>query len=76
MFCFSLAFSSYSPKSFCSPYYTSLYLLNHAYRCARMNNDEMCTFLLDHAKITCYDCNIEHMSKVDNSINCSCSPLV
>jgi hypothetical protein len=41
IFCFSLAFSSYSPKSLCSTYYTSLYLLNYAYHCARMSSNEM-----------------------------------
>jgi hypothetical protein len=25
---------------------------------------------------TCHDCNVEHMLEVNNSINCSCSPLV
>jgi hypothetical protein len=39
--CFSLAFSSYSPKSLCFTYYTSLYLLNYAYHCARMSSNEM-----------------------------------
>jgi hypothetical protein len=38
---FSLAFSSYVPKSFCFTYYTSLYLLNYAYHCARMISNEM-----------------------------------
>jgi hypothetical protein len=49
-FCFSLAFSSYSPKSFCFTSYTSLYLLNYAYHCARMSSNEMYTFLLDHVR--------------------------
>jgi hypothetical protein len=39
--CFSLAFSSYSPKSLCFTYYTSLYLLNYTYHCARMSSNEM-----------------------------------
>jgi hypothetical protein len=41
IFCFSLTFSLYSPKSFCFTYYTSLYLLNYAYHCARMSGNEM-----------------------------------
>jgi hypothetical protein len=41
IFFFSLAFSSYSPKSFCFTCYTSLYLLNYAYHCARMSSNEM-----------------------------------
>jgi hypothetical protein len=41
LFCFSLAFSSYSPKSCCFTCYTSLYLLNYAYHCARMSSNEM-----------------------------------
>jgi hypothetical protein len=41
IFCFSLAFSSYSPKSLCFSCYTSLYLLNYAYHYARMSNNEM-----------------------------------
>jgi hypothetical protein len=32
--CFSLIFSSYSPKSLCFTCYTGLYLLNYAYHCA------------------------------------------
>jgi hypothetical protein len=40
-FYFSLAFSSYSPKSLCFTCYTSLYLLNYAYHCARMSSNEM-----------------------------------
>jgi hypothetical protein len=47
---FSFAFSSYSPKSFCFTCYTSLYLLNYVYHCARMSSNEMSTFLLDHAR--------------------------
>jgi hypothetical protein len=39
--CFSLVFSSYSPKSFCITCYTSLYLFNYAYHCARMSSNEM-----------------------------------
>jgi hypothetical protein len=39
--CFSLAFSSYSPKSPCFTCYTSLYLLNYDYHCARMSSNEM-----------------------------------
>jgi hypothetical protein len=50
IFYFSLAFSSYSPKSFCFTCYTSLYLLNYAYHSARMSSNEMWTFLLDHAR--------------------------
>jgi hypothetical protein len=38
---FSLAFSSYLPKSRCFICYTSLYLLNYAYHCARMSSNEM-----------------------------------
>jgi hypothetical protein len=34
--CFSLAFSSYSPKSLGFTCYTGLYLLNYTYHCARM----------------------------------------
>jgi hypothetical protein len=41
IFCFSLAFSSYSPKSLCFTYYTSLYLLNYAYYCAMISSNEM-----------------------------------
>jgi hypothetical protein len=41
IFCFSLVFSSYSPKSCCFTYYTGLYLLNYAYHCARMSSNEM-----------------------------------
>jgi hypothetical protein len=41
IFCFSLAFSSFPPKSPCFTYYTSLYLLNYAYLCARMSSNEM-----------------------------------
>jgi hypothetical protein len=41
IFYFSLAFSSYSPKSFCFTCYTSLYLLNYAYHCSRMSSNEM-----------------------------------
>jgi hypothetical protein len=41
VFCISLAFSSYSPKSFCFTYNTSLYLLNYAYHYVRMSSNEM-----------------------------------
>jgi hypothetical protein len=41
IFCFSLAFSSYSLKSLCFTCYTGLYLLNYAYHCARMSSNEM-----------------------------------
>jgi hypothetical protein len=41
IFCFSLAFSSYSPKSLCFTCYTSLYLLNYDYHYARMSSNEM-----------------------------------
>jgi hypothetical protein len=41
VFCFSLAFSSYSPKSFCFTSYTGLYLLNYVYHYARMSSNEM-----------------------------------
>jgi hypothetical protein len=41
IFCFSLAFSSYSPESLCFTYYTSLYLLNYAYHCSRMSSNEI-----------------------------------
>jgi hypothetical protein len=41
IFCLSLTFSSYSPKSLCFTYYTSLYLLNYAYHYARMSSNEM-----------------------------------
>jgi hypothetical protein len=47
LFAFLLLFS-YSPKSPCFTYYTSLYLLNYAYHCAWMSSNEMWTFLLDH----------------------------
>jgi hypothetical protein len=50
IFCISLTFSSYSPKSLCFTCYTSLYLLNYAYHCARMSSNEMWTLLLDHAR--------------------------
>jgi hypothetical protein len=39
IFCFSLAFSSYSPKSLCFTCYTGLYLLNYAYHYARMSSN-------------------------------------
>jgi hypothetical protein len=48
--CFSLAFSSYSPKTLCFTCYTSLYSLNYAYHCARMSSNEMWPFLLGHAR--------------------------
>jgi hypothetical protein len=41
IFCFSLTFSSYSPKPFCFTCYTILYLLNYIYHCARMSSNEM-----------------------------------
>jgi hypothetical protein len=41
IFCFSFAFSSYSPKSLWFTYYTSLYLLNYAYHYDRMSGNEM-----------------------------------
>jgi hypothetical protein len=41
IFCFSLSFSSYSPKSLCFTCYTSLYLLNYAYHCTRMSSNEI-----------------------------------
>jgi hypothetical protein len=41
IFCFFIAFSSYSTKSLCFTCYTGLYLLNYAYHCARMSNNEM-----------------------------------
>jgi hypothetical protein len=41
IFWFSIAFSSYSSKSLCFTCYTSLYLLNYAYHCARMSSNEM-----------------------------------
>jgi hypothetical protein len=41
IFCFSLAFSSDSPKSLCFTCYSSLYLLNYAYHYARMSSNEM-----------------------------------
>jgi hypothetical protein len=41
IFCFSLAFCLYSPKSLWFTYYTSLYLLNCAYHCGRMSDNEM-----------------------------------
>jgi hypothetical protein len=41
IFCFSLVFSSFPPKSPCFTCYTSLYLLNYAYLCARMSSNEM-----------------------------------
>jgi hypothetical protein len=41
IFCFSLVFSSSSPKSLCFTCYTDLYLLNYAYHCARMSCNEM-----------------------------------
>jgi hypothetical protein len=41
IFCFSLAFSSYSPKSLCFTCYTSLYLLNYAYYYDRMGSNKM-----------------------------------
>jgi hypothetical protein len=39
IFCFSRAFFSYSPKSPCFTWYTSLYLLNYAYHCARISSN-------------------------------------
>jgi hypothetical protein len=50
IFYFSLAFSSYSPKSPGFTCYTGLYLLNYAYHCARMSSNEMLAILLDHAR--------------------------
>jgi hypothetical protein len=41
IFCFFLAFSSYSAKSLCFTCYTSLYLLNYAYHCARVSSNEL-----------------------------------
>jgi hypothetical protein len=41
IFCSSLAFFLYSPKSLCFTCYTSLYLLNYAYHCARISSNEM-----------------------------------
>jgi hypothetical protein len=41
IFYFSLAFSSYSPKSLCFTCYTGLYLLNYADHCARLSSNEM-----------------------------------
>jgi hypothetical protein len=41
IFYFSHVFSSYSPKSLCFTCYTSLYLLNYAYHCARMSINDM-----------------------------------
>jgi hypothetical protein len=39
--CFYVAFFSCSPMSLCFTFYTSLYLLNYAYHCARMSSNEM-----------------------------------
>jgi hypothetical protein len=50
IFCFSLTFSSYSPKSLCFTCYTVLYLRNYAYHCVRMSSNEMQAILLDHAR--------------------------
>jgi hypothetical protein len=44
IFCFSLLFSSYSSKSLYFTCYTSLYLLNYAYHCARMSSNESESF--------------------------------
>jgi hypothetical protein len=41
IFYFYLTFSLYSHKSLCFTCYTSLYLLNYAYHCARMSGNEM-----------------------------------
>jgi hypothetical protein len=41
IFYFSLAFCSCPPKSPCFTCYTSLYLLNYTYHCARMSSNEM-----------------------------------
>jgi hypothetical protein len=41
IFCFSLAVSSYSPKSCCFTCYTGLYFLHYAYHCGRMSSNEM-----------------------------------
>jgi hypothetical protein len=41
IFCISVVFSSYSPKSLYFICYTSLYFLNYAYHCARMSSNEM-----------------------------------
>jgi hypothetical protein len=41
IFCFSLAFSSYSPKSLYFTCYTGLYLLNYAYHCDRMSSNKI-----------------------------------
>jgi hypothetical protein len=50
IFCLSLVFSSYSPKSLCFTCYIGLYLFNYAYHCARMSSNEMWDILLDHAR--------------------------
>jgi hypothetical protein len=50
IFYFSIVFASYSPKSLGFTYYTSLYLLNYAYHCARTSSNEMWATLLDHAR--------------------------
>jgi hypothetical protein len=41
IFCFSLAFSLYSPNSLYFTCYTSMYLLNYVYHYARMSGNEM-----------------------------------
>jgi hypothetical protein len=41
VYLYPFAFFSYSPKSLCFTYYTSLYLLNYTYHCARMSSNEM-----------------------------------
>jgi hypothetical protein len=41
IFCFSIAFSSYSPKSLSFIYYTSMYLFNYAYHCSKVSSNEM-----------------------------------
>jgi hypothetical protein len=76
--CISLLFCCiflYSAKSPCFTCYTSLYLLNYAYHCARMSSNEMWAFFARPCLITCYDCNVEYRLKLDNSINFSYSPL-
>jgi hypothetical protein len=41
IFCFSIAFASYSPKSLDFTCYSSMYLLNYVYHYAKMSSNEM-----------------------------------
>jgi hypothetical protein len=56
--------------------YTSLYLIDYAWHYARMSKNEMWNSFVRPCWITYDDYNVEHILKLDNSINYSCSPFV